>query len=86
MATQHDWPEGEEPRSEAPAPPLSRRSRFLRALGDAFLTAGLSKGMQGDSTAGGTNRAATNAMLFGEAERKGREANAGASTNRRDRD
>jgi hypothetical protein len=39
--------------------------------------------MQGDSSAGGTNRAATNAMLFGEADRKGREATEG-STGERD--
>lgn len=82
MTNEHRWPEGEEPRPEAPAPPLGRRGRFLRALGDAFLTAGLSKGMQGDSTAGGTNRAATNAMLFGQAERKGREANEGSTGDR----
>lgn len=86
MATEHPWPEDDGPRIRAPEPPRGRFGRILRALGDAFLTAGLSKGMQGDSSAGGTNRAATNAMLFGEAERKGREANRGASTERRDRD
>jgi hypothetical protein len=82
MTNERGWPEAEEPRPEVPTTPLGRRGRFLRALGDAFLTAGLSKGMQGDSTAGGSNRAATNAMLFGEAERKGREANEGATGDR----
>jgi hypothetical protein len=42
----------------------------------------MSKGMQGDSTAGGSSRSATNAMLFGEAERKGRDANEGSTGDR----
>ena len=82
MTSQRDWPEGESPRPRASEPPPGRFRRILRALGDAFLTAGLSKGMQGDSSAGGSDRAATNAMLFGQAERKGREANEGSSGDR----
>jgi len=42
----------------------------------------MSKGMQGDSTAGSSSRAVTNAMLFGEADRKGREANQGSTKDR----
>lgn len=82
MTNQHDWPEGESPRPRAAQAPRGRFGRLLRALGDAFLTAGMSKGMQGDSTAGSSSRAVTNAMLFGEAERKGREANEGATGDR----
>jgi hypothetical protein len=82
MTTQRGWPEGESPRRRAPEPPPGRFRRVLRALGDAFLTAGMSKGMEGDSTAGASSRATTNAMLFGEAERKGREANDGSAGDR----
>jgi len=42
----------------------------------------MSKGMQGESTAGASSRAVTNAMLFGEAARKGREANEGSVEDR----
>lgn len=73
---QHEWPE-EEPIPVAPVLPRGRLARIGRALGDAFLTAGMSRGMTGDRTAEGY-KAISNAMLFGEGKAKGDETNDGS--------
>ncbi len=73
---QHPWPH-EEPTRVAPVVKRGRLARIGRALGDAFLTAGMSRGMTGDRTAEG-HKAISNAMLFGEAMAKGDEANDGS--------
>lgn len=74
----HDTPEHHLPDEEAtrvaPAVKRGRLARIGRALGDAFLTAGMSRGMTGDRSAEGY-RAISNAMLFGEGKAKGDEAN-----------
>jgi hypothetical protein len=65
----HQWPDEERPRGLL--------SRIGRALGDAFLTGGMSRGMSGDRSADGT-AAAPNTILFGEGEAQGQEANRGS--------
>lgn len=70
---QHEWPD-EEPTHVAPVAPRGRLARIGRALGDLFLTAGMSRGMTGQR-ADETIKASSNAMLFGEGKAKGDEAN-----------
>lgn len=70
---QHPWPD-DEPTRVAPAVKRGRLARIGRALGDAFLTAGMSRGMTGDRSAEG-DKAISNAMLFGEGKAKGDHAN-----------
>jgi hypothetical protein len=82
MTNEQPWPEDERPQPRSAPPPRGRLGRILGALGDMFLTAGMSKGMQGDSSAGAADRPMTNTILFGEAERKGREANRGSTEDR----
>ena len=81
-APEHQWPDEEPVREERPEPPRSRRERIVRALGDAFLTAGL-----GRAAAGGREAAAVrpgmNVILFGEGESKGREASRGSGSDQR---
>jgi hypothetical protein len=54
-----------------------RWARLGRALGDIFLTAGMSKGLLGDRSEG-DSRPATNVILFGEGDGEGHEADRGS--------
>ena len=56
---------------------VGRWARLGRALGDIFLTAGMSKGLQG--TAAMASSPPTNVILFGEGDAEGREANRGSN-------
>ena len=83
-APEHQWPEGEPVREERPEPPRNWRGRIMRALGDAFLTAGMGRAAGGgDLRDGADTRATTNVILFGEGESKGREASRGSEPDRR---
>jgi hypothetical protein len=81
-APEHRWPDDEPVRAERPEPPRSRRERIVRALGDVFLTAGMGRGVADDRFSTDV-RSATNVILFGEGEAKGREANGGSGSGRR---
>lgn len=72
----HAWPEEDEPR-QAPPAPLGRRARIYRALGDIFLTGGMARSFTG-RTMPPADRAATNVILFGEGDAKGRDATRGS--------
>jgi hypothetical protein len=85
-APEHQWPDDEPVRDERPEPPRSRRERIVRALGDVFLTAGMGRAVGLFGGVGGDTadvRAATNVILFGEGESKGRDANRGSGSERR---
>ena len=73
---EHAWPE----EAPSPAPAAVKRSRYarvVRALGDIFLTAGMSRGF----TSGrehGDQTAISHVMLFGEGTEQGRDSNRGS--------
>ena len=73
---EHAWPEEEEPR-QAPPPRLGRRARIYRALGDVFLTGGMARSFTGRMMPP-AETAATNVILFGEGDAKGRDATRGS--------
>jgi hypothetical protein len=79
-APEHQWPDDEPVRDERPEPPRSRRERIVRGLGDVFLTAGMGRAVGGSAGPDSADKAATNVILFGEGEAKGREANRGSGS------
>ena len=73
---EHAWPE-EAPSPAPVAAKSSRYARVVRALGDIFLTAGMSRGF----TSGrehGDQTAISHVMLFGEGTKEGRDSNRGS--------
>jgi hypothetical protein len=71
---EHPWPE-EEPAVIRVAPQRrSRLARIGRAIGDVSITVGMSRGLTGVGTRSSSDAAMTNKLLFGEADKKGREA------------
>jgi hypothetical protein len=81
-ATDHRWPGDEPMDEERREPPRNWRERIVRALGDAFLTAGMGRGVAGGRTSEDV-RATTNVILFGEGDAQGRDATRGSGSGRR---
>lgn len=78
--TGRSWPEEDRGGAERPTPPRGLLARVGRALKDAFITAGMAGGMQGDNAVGEATRSTANSMLFGAGRDAGREANRGSTT------